>query len=660
MRWFSVLVIVVAAGAGGLWIWHGKSQVRYERDRATLEWQGAKLAEKVQSLGAVPDAWGAGLFLSDKGLLGAMSTLKGMRIASEKDDIILTFDDLSIRSKPSFMEVEIALNASSPSRNASLKARAVAEFVFLGDIQRDEQTAILRFGLIPIEIVPQIAWYGFDLKGGKLASDLIAGELLAGMIGGTPIEIPVPNGFSAELGGERTGTVPINKDLGSKLTYSLTVPPLKLAGSLQAVSPLFLQGGLWLLASEKPVDGLSALPDPAGRSRETLVRETKELQLKLQNISPPAGDAVIWIGSNLLLSAVNRIAGLSSDKRRVAFRSTKVEGRIAEKKWSDDVLGDGGTFAEFVDNNSVAGSAFVSGLTPKWVANVGLDLEAQLDAHAEAKVHVHVDPLIGGGVGTSVGLVGDASAGLGGTMAFTADVVEGARVLVARPKGRCGSLTIALATDGKAKTDFGWMTVPSIGMIRHQPVDLSVVAPTAILDDFPRSISGRDTDGKVRVVDLKTRKVTVAPAWQYINAKISVVDTKAMKAGWLVGAQIEITPSQTQIDAAVLEKQRDKLHAALAQPGPSSCADDGSTEITLGDLKFGPNNEIVKFLVGVGKFTKEMAERIGHEVSTEKLKGWVSDPAGSFAKSDPGKAANAVVKTITQPVENYCDHNWCP
>ena len=51
-----------------------------------------------------------------------------------------------------------------------------------------------------------------------------------------------------------------------------------------------------------------------------------------------------------------------------------------------------------------------------------------LAAHAEAKVHVYVDPLIGGGVGTSVGLVGDASAGLGANMAFTVDDVENARV----------------------------------------------------------------------------------------------------------------------------------------------------------------------------------------------------------------------------------------
>lgn len=660
MRWFSLLAILVAAGAGGLWIWHGKSQIRYQRDRATLEWQGAKLAEKVQSVGSVPDAWSAGLFLSDKSLRSAASTLKGMRIASEKDDLILTFDDLSIRSKPSSMEVEIALSASSPSRNASLKAKAVAELVFMGTIQKDEQTVILRFGLVPIEILPEIAWYGFDLKGSKLASDLVAGEILAGMINSAPIELPVPNGFSAELGGERTGTIPINKDLSSKLTYSLTVPPLKLAGSLLAVSPLFLQDGLWLLASERPVDGLLAVPDPAGRSRETLVAETKELQMKLQTISRPAGDAAIWIGSKLLLSTLNSIAQLSSDKRRVTFRSTKVEGRIAEKKWRDDILGDGGTFAEFVDDNAVVGHAFLSGLTPKWVPNVGIDLDAQLDAHAEAKVHVHVDPLIGGGVGTSVGLVGDASAALGGSIAFTVDVVEDARVLVARPKGRCDSLTITMATDGKAKTDFGWTTVPSIGIIRHQPIDLSVIGPTTIFDDLPLSLSARDVNGKVRATELKGRKLTIEPAWQYVNARISVVEAKALNAGWSVGANIQISPARSPVDPEDLAKRRAMLRSKLTQSIPSSCAEDGSTEITLGNTRFGPNNELVKFFVAIGKFTKEMAERIGHEVSTDKLKEWARDPAGSFARSDPGKAAKSVVDTVSQPVRSYCAHNWCP
>jgi hypothetical protein len=126
------------------------------------------------------------------------------------------------------------------------------------------------------------------------------------------------------------------------------------------------------------------------------------------------------------------------------------------------------------------------------------------------------------------------------------------------------------------------------------------------------------------------------------------------------GGHIAIAPAQQPVDAAVLSEQRRRIRATVSQPGPSPCTDDGSTEITFGDIRFGSNNEIVKFLVSIGKFSKEMGDRIGHEVSTEKLKEWVADPAGSFARSDPGKAADTVVKTITQPIQNYCDHNWCP
>jgi hypothetical protein len=308
----------------------------------------------------------------------------------------------------------------------------------------------------------------------------------------------------------------------------------------------------------------------------------------------------------------------------------------------------------------VTGSAVVNHISPKWVADAGLDVETQIEAHVDAKVRVHVDPLVGGGVGTTVGLVGNASANLGGTVTFTADGVENARVLVARPKGGCGLLTIALATDGKAKTDFGWMTVPSIGIIRHQPLDLSVIAPSPILDDMPRTIDGRGSDGNDRVVDLETRKLTIEPVWRYMNTKVSVLDVKSLTTGWQFDARIEMTPSQDPIDVAAQASQRERIRAAVAQPGPSSCADDGSTEITFGDLKVGPNGEVVKFLVSVGKFTKEMGERIGHEVSTAKLKEWVNDPAGSFTRSDPGKLVDGAAKVITQPVQSYCAHNWCP
>ena len=663
MRWLIgvgvVLVVALVAGAGGFWVWHGNAQLRYERDRATLEWQAARQAAAVASVGGVPDAWGAGLFVSDSGLQAAASTLKGMRITSRKDDVTVTFEDLAVRSKPSLMEVEISLRAESPGRNASLKAKVVAELVFTGLTNRDSETAILRFGLVPVEILPEIRWLGLDWTGRKLASDLISQQVLASMIGRAPLELPVPSGLSAGFGGERAGTIAINKSLGSSLAYGLTLPALQMAGSLRTVSPLFLKGGLWLLASERATDALARLPDPGSRTQEVLVRETGEIRSRLEAIVPPSGDASLWIGSDLLLTAANRIAALPPERRQLAFRSTKVTGHIIESRWRQDLMGGGGAFAEFAGDDALTGTASVIRLVPKWVGGVGLDVETQIDARAAVKVRVQVDPGIGGPQGTVLGLVGDGSAQLGATIAFTADQVDETRVLVVRPRGRCGAMTMGLTTDPGAdggKTDLGWIKIPPIGIKRQQPLDLSVIAPAAILDDLPRSIDGREIGrGRGPGGDPQAREVTVEPAWRYLNARISVLDAAAGEAGWRLGAKIDLVPSQEPVDQVAQARQRERIRAAIGQPGPSSCQGEGSTEVSFGDFKFGPRSEIMKFLGETGQ-GKGIAGRMGLGESAQKIEEIIRDPGAALGRSDPGRDLK---DNLAEPLREFCRRAGC-
>ncbi|MDX8501801.1 hypothetical protein RFM99_25725 [Mesorhizobium sp. VK4C] len=661
MRLLAALAMLVAAiAAGVLWVWHENTAIRYTRDRAKLEWLAAILADRVQAVGTVPDKWAAGFFLSNKSLSVVTGALKGTTVRSQNDDVTITFDDLTIQSQSTFVEVAVALSAASPSRNVTLKARAVAELVFAGTKQTDPQTASLQFRLVPIEIVPEIGWYGLDWRGGKFASDLISSNLLASMIDSAPIMLPIQNGMSVDLGEERNGTIPINKDLGSTLTYSLTIPNIRLAGSLPAMLPLFLKNGLWLLASETPIEGSDASPNADGISAQDLTRQTSEIRARIDAVSTPASDAAVWISSQLLLSALGRVATLPLAERRLSFRSTKIDGQIAKKDWSDDILGKGGAFAEFVDDNSLKGAAVLARLAPSWEPGKGIHIETSIDVDADAKVHVHVDPLIGGGVGTTMGLVGKASAKLSVGVTFTIDKVDNIHVLVARPVGSCRSVKIDLRTDGTAKTDFGWTKVPSVGIVREQPVDLGIIAPISIFDDLPRTVDSRDKDGQPLTVATKDRVLTVEPAWRYLNATIEITKSEATTTGWLLAANSSMTPANAPVDTLDVTNRRAKIKDTVSKPGKSTCTSEGSTAVTLGNLEFGPNNELVKFFVSVGKLTQQMADRIGNEVNQQKLKEWVNDPAGSFARSDPGKIAKGATGIVTKPVEDFCAHNPCP
>ncbi|MGX9182491.1 hypothetical protein, partial [Mesorhizobium sp. BHbdii] len=141
--------------------------------------------------------------------------------------------------------------------------------------------------------------------------------------------------------------------------------------------------------------------------------------------------------------------------------------------------------------------------------------------------------------------------------------------------------------------------------------------------DLPRTIDSHDKDGKPLTVATKDRVLTVEPAWRYLNATIEVTKADATTAGWLLTANSSLAQASEPMDTVDLAKQRSKIKDAVSKPGKSTCTDEGSTAVTLGNLEFGPNNELVKFFVSIGKFTQQMADRIGREVNTQKLKEWV-------------------------------------
>jgi hypothetical protein len=66
----------------------------------------------------------------------------------------------------------------------------------------------------------------------------------------------------------------------------------------------------------------------------------------------------------------------------------------------------------------------------------------------------------------------------------------------------------------------------------------------------------------------------------------------------------------------------------------------------------------VKFLVAVGKLPQQALEelkRLGGEVSTDKIEGWVKNPTDSFQRSDVGKTAGQVQKVITNTTKGAAD-----
>ena len=226
--------------------------------------------------------------------------------------------------------------------------------------------------------------------------------------------------------------------------------------------------------------------------------------------------------------------------------------------------------------------------------------------------------------------LGHAATHLSATIAIAAAKINGAKVLAVRPLYQCSNLTIDLESDGKAITDFGWTKVPSIGVVKHQPMEFSGLKPQLILDDLPMMVDSHDHQGNFKEVNVAGRTALVEPAWRYFSVSISPSDVKATESGWLVTAAFVAASSNQGSDSSATAAKRDQLRVDTKSFwAPPQCNGDSSLELKLGPFLIGPNNEVVKFFVAIGNFTKEMADRIPREVSTEKLKQWVADPKGS-------------------------------
>jgi hypothetical protein len=659
-KFIAALIALIVVGGAAFALYRERLEVAYRADRLLLEWQAAKLAEAALRRAPSPTQWDAAVFLSGDGLQKLIGGLNGLTLSLQGDDLSLKLRDISVKTMPAFLDIQFELQASSPKRNADLTLKVESELVYVGYEESKPGSGVLQFRMIPLDIVPSIAWAGFDFRGGRLASELLTTGLLPKVLSAAPLTVPLQQSLQAEFGGKSTATVDLNKGLGSTLTYELAVPKTEVSWTVGSFAPLITAKGMWLVASSEK-DASPKPPVPEGSSPNSLTHELDSIRSTLLRLDTPAADIAVWLSSKPLLSILKRFADQPEGQRTVSIQSTKITGRIAEDNWSDDLLGKGGTFAEFVDDRSLSGQVVVGNIRSSWVPKQGLSVDLDAGAHADAKVHVHVDPLIGGGVGTTFGLVGDAVAHPGIDLKVESASLNGTKVIVVRPAARCGQLDLDLETDGKAKTDFGWTKVPSIGVVRHQPLALSGPKPIVILDGLPFVIDGRDSEGLPRKFAAGERTVAIEPAWRYLSATVSPVGIDATDAGWMITASLTVAGSDRPDELSRTTSAREALRAAASDlAAPQACSGDSTTEVKLGPFVIGPNNEIVKFFVGIGKFTKEMADRIGHEVSTEKLKGWIADPAGSFSRSDPGRAVDTVIKTITAPVDNYCAHNWCP
>lgn len=633
---FSIVCVLLIALVPVFWWWM-VSSTRYEADRAALEWRAAKAAESTLGRGAVPEGWDAGIFLSNDTLVAALANFEGTAMSLPDEDVTATLETFRLASRPGFVELDFLVTAVSVTKNVSVALNVKSELLFDGD---GSATDVLRFKVVPLAIEPSLTWYSFDINGSNFASELIKAGVLGDVLDDLVFEIPADLAFDFSLGQTLTSVVDTNKNLNSTATLEVRIPEFTAGWAGRTLEALPAATGIWILAADGDPGPAPTLVVPAGSSARD---ETEAIRRLIEEtVSVPDYPAGIWLAARPLLSALGALARTDAGTRTVTIHSTQVQGRLANKDWSDDTLGGGGVYAEFPSADAVSGAVLVDGLASSWSPGSGIDIRFRALAQANAKVALHFDPLVGGGVGTTIGLVGATSADVAANLDLKVVAVDGGTVMFVSSTANCPPVEISLTTDGNLGGDLGWIKVPAVGITRKQALDLGL-GPESVLDSSPFFLQLEP-----QTIQVGDGQATVVPPFHALGASITPAGVEHRQEGWLAGLDFAIEGLDAVPDQGTLDAKRADLEAAAkARMQMTECPIEESTAVLIGDIEIGPNNEIVKFLVSIGKFSQEMADRIGQEVSDEKLNEWIKDPAGSFERSDPGRIAQETLPQVT-------------
>ncbi|UXN59063.1 hypothetical protein [Phyllobacterium zundukense] len=439
-------------------------------------------------------------------------------------------------------------------------------------------------------------WGWFNIKLREYASDLIETGLMLQFTEAFTLELPFKNSFAYDLKQDFTQTVSVRDPKDENwIKVRMTVPPNELSQEIKAANAVILDGGVWLLTdfNEKPV--ATSVKEPPSEIQDDIVRMRKNLeQIRIPKLKD--ADIALWINGTVAHLVQDKFNQLPAANRTATVKSVQFKGRLADQKWSADVLGEVGVFAELADPGAVAAAIVVNAVGISWTKGRRLKLSLNAQADAKASVDLHVDPLIGRGVGTTVDLNGNASIASGFDARFEIGEVGGNTIVMLKPDIGCRNIKLALKTDRKAEFEEAWVSVPSVGANVTVPVGLQTAPDVVLLSDLPFQRQGRGPDGKPLKVKGGEHHFLFTPAWTAVQYALVPKRVEADDGGLWIAANLTtklLGSEPANYDRAAAEM---KL-AAAATEGQirTNCPGEPGFALTIGDLEFGDNKELVKF-----------------------------------------------------------------
>ena len=675
----------IAVGALGLAVAGGVTLfATYQREYILTEANRAEFVGLQQSLEGVNNfaqSNGDGAFVAlDRSVFEKTSAaLSGKTVTVHSkdldDDVRLTVKSVALQTEPGRMTAQLDLIASDLKRGIAAGLNVEGFLVYTGATVEDSSspdgpTDAANFKFVPVKVAPQIQYGFLNLPGRRFASDTITAGSLSFLFDKLAWKATYRPHVSFAVGSPETITQHFGDDNSGTVDLIATPSPFHFDQWLNVVAPVFTSKGVVLTATLTPTRQAptTIVPTMADNVSEAdLGRVRQEVQAKAGTLDRLfARDVAVTIGRQAFTKLTDQLAGALAGFN-ISVQGKAISGRLFDKKWRDDILGEGGFFAEIQDASRIQGRMDLAKPSVVLDQEHGPSLALPVSASFSAPVHVHFDPLIGGGIGTVIGMQGSASTTLRAWFATTKFPVEGRTIVVAGPVMTCGLLDIDARTDGRLKIGGGVATVPQIGakvgvLVGSNPLAPSFIAGTPIsMTIVPPANQEERLTARLSVVD-----------GLFASLSLNDVSAELVPDGYRVASSFDVAlgnqpfPQPSPGDVERLRKTAiDHWNATMRQP----CPDLPSIRIEVGDLEIGPNGEIMKFLKnawnditkGPGKNNEvvKLLGRIqaaagGYDEATKKAANDVGDMARRAfpTDSDVGQAAGEVAKSVTIVVTN--------
>lgn len=607
-----------------------------EYDDRELEKRIFNLSALEQHLvnGATPEKSDVTFSISESGFSEVLSTLVGIESNSKNLEGV-KFEVTGVSANFSTGEPRASLSILASHESSPFKAKLTTSTVLL--LTEISDTKAVYSPLVE-NIQIKIKSGVFSYSTWNWASKLLASNATKSFTEELRLTLPLSFPASIKTGFSKNQETDVEDGIGSYIfNVSMREGELLSNSQLKVIPPIIADKNLWVLATLQEPSPSQTQP-PSKISPEELNRLISRIEMLTKNFPKTTGDVLVKINRSAINKAVGEFNGLPQEYRRVTAQLISREGHIAKEMDHDDVLGQGGYYANFQGNDSARGKIDISELTATWNdSGLTLSTGASIEAHADIKMHI--DPYIGGGFPVSFRINGKSHIPI--NIALKSVLVEQEGMKHTAFIGatiECRRFPITLLGGGEIK--FGVTVHELIGDKQPEPSILLSSRDIHLLKILSYSDDGEFLHSEY---------------WS--ETYFIPVSVTANESGYSVTANISTKLHEGSMPSSLGDKDSGEVQSlmeAWQKESQGRCPAKDGIIVHFAGQDFGPNNEIVKIIKGLGDAANKTGENI--QITIDRIDTVLKDPSKTpevigDALEDIGESTGKAFQDAAQAVD---------